>query len=49
MGKMYDTITDPAIIEFCLNCKRKRCIGDCEALKKEKQRIIKKQKEERKK
>ena len=49
MGKIYDTTTEPALIEFCLNCTRKKCYGACEALKKEKQRITKKQKEERKK
>ena len=41
MPRKYATDTDAEIIEFCLNCKQKRCIGHCDALAKEKKRIAK--------
>lgn len=44
MGKIYETKTEAALIEFCLNCTRGKCYGGCEALKKEKQRITKNKK-----
>ena len=47
MSKIYEIETDPALIAFCLNCKRKRCIGDCKALKREKERITEKKKEKK--
>lgn len=44
MPRKYAQDTDIEVIEFCLNCKKKRCIGDCEALAQEKKRLAKKQK-----
>ena len=36
--------TDQAEVDFCLNCKEKKCNGDCEKLKREKERISAKRK-----
>ena len=45
MSKIYELETDPALVEFCLNCKNKKCVGNCDALKQEKKRLLNKKKE----
>lgn len=45
MGKKYQVLNDDAeVVNFCLNCKKKRCGGNCEELKNEKKRIAKQKK-----
>jgi hypothetical protein len=42
MSTKYQVCTDAAeVVNFCLNCKRKKCHGDCEELKAVKKRIEK--------
>lgn len=49
MGTKYQVCTEAAeVVNFCLNCKRKKCHGNCEALKAEKKRILKQKKEGKK-
>lgn len=36
MGKKYDIEEDKFIVDFCLNCNRRSCKGNCEELKKAK-------------
>lgn len=46
MGKKYDIESCREIVDFCLKCDKKRCNGNCEDLKVERQRL---NKEKRKK
>lgn len=46
MGAFQKEI-DQAEVDFCLNCKEKKCNGGCEKLKREKERISAKRKNKR--
>lgn len=39
MPKAYETDIDEGIVQFCLNCKKEKCNGNCDDLKAEKRRI----------
>ena len=39
MPKTYETEIDEGIVQFCLNCEKAKCNGNCEELRAEKQRI----------
>lgn len=39
MPRAYETEIDEGIVQFCLNCEKEKCNGNCEELKAEKQRI----------
>ena len=45
MSKTYETDTDPALVELCLNCTREKCSGVCDALREEKRRLAREKKE----
>lgn len=39
MPRAYETDIDEGIVQFCLNCEKSKCYGNCEELKAEKRRI----------
>lgn len=38
MGVKYNITEDKIIVEFCLNCEKQNCKGNCEDLKRAKER-----------